>query len=128
MCGPANEIIDSLMAGESTMAALVGKNPNSRSHTSLEEAVCGPGENAQRQRWDQMDVEGSVDQSRAVDDIPKQVEQGSCERGFKTFLWDCILKLFQRRDIGMLWNIEISICIQNSLLHERLDIHTSSAC
>lgn len=48
------------------MAALMGKDPESGSDTSLEEAICNPGHSAQKQRRDEMDVQRGVDQSCAV--------------------------------------------------------------
>lgn len=102
MCGPANEIIDSLMARKGAVTTFVGKNPDSCSNAALEEPICGPSNNAQRQRREKMDVEGSVDQSCTIDDVPKQVEKRCCEGRFKAFFRNCIFESLQARNVVLL--------------------------
>jgi hypothetical protein len=46
--GPADEVVDALVAREGPVAAFVGQNPHPCSDAALEEAVCGPGEGAER--------------------------------------------------------------------------------
>lgn len=79
MGSPANEVVQGLVLGESSMAALVGENPKTGSNTSLEEAIGSPGDNAQFQGGNELDVKRSIDQTGAVDDVPSQVEEGDRE-------------------------------------------------
>jgi hypothetical protein len=46
--GPADEVVDALVARERPVAAFVCQNPHPCSDAALEEAVCGPGEGTQR--------------------------------------------------------------------------------
>lgn len=69
MRSPANEVIQGLILGESAMTTFVGKNPKSSSNASLEETVGSPSHNAQLQGWYKMDVQRSIDQSGAVEDV-----------------------------------------------------------
>ena len=73
--GPADEVVEGLVVREGAVAALVGQDPESRTHAALEEAIGGPGDDAQGQRRQQVDMEGAVGQDGAVEDVAGQIQQ-----------------------------------------------------
>lgn len=77
------------------MAALMGQNPESRANTALEEAIDSPGNDSQLQCREEVDVEGSVGQDSAVEDVTGNVEEGGDGRGVEAFLGNSIFEVFQ---------------------------------
>lgn len=73
MSSPANAVVQLLIARECTMAAFVSQDPESSSNASLEEAIGSPRQDPEMQRGEQMNMEGSVDESCTVDDVSSQV-------------------------------------------------------
>lgn len=101
---PADNVVEGLMLGEGTMAAFMSQNPYSGADTTLEEAVDSPGEGAQRQRGEEVDVEGAVGEDGAVEDVAGEVEEGGDNRGVEAFLGNGVLEGLQAGDIIVIVN------------------------
>jgi hypothetical protein len=76
---PADDIVDALVRGEGAVATLVGEDPDSGAGAALEEAVEDPGEDAQRQGREVVDLQGEVEEDSGVDEVADYVGAGDEE-------------------------------------------------
>jgi hypothetical protein len=76
---PADDIVDSLVWREGAVAALVGEDPDAGAGAALEEAVKDPGEDAEGERGEVVDLQGEVEEDSGVDEVADYVGAGDEE-------------------------------------------------
>ena len=90
----AHGVVELLVLGESTMAALVCQNPDAGKDEALDGGVCSPGCESKVDIWEQGDVcHGEVDEGREVEVIADNVCHGAEDRGLEAMRRNCIVDL-----------------------------------
>lgn len=102
--GPADNVVKGLVLGEGTMTTFMSQNPYSGADAALEEAVDSPGEGAQGQGGEEVDVEGAVGEDGAVEDVAGEIEEGGDDGGIEAFFRNGIFQGLQTGNIVVIVN------------------------
>jgi hypothetical protein len=87
---PADDIVDALVRGEGTVAALVREDPDAGAGATLEEAVEDPGDDAEGERGEVIDLQGEVEEDPGVDEVADYVGAGDEEGAIEAVRGDGI--------------------------------------
>lgn len=88
----AHGVVELLVLGESTMAALVCQNPDTGEDEALDGGVCSPGRESKVDIWEQGDVcHGEVDKGREVEIIADNVCHRAEDRRLEAMRRNCIV-------------------------------------